>query len=244
MTHTDPLAGYAGIIGSGYADDGTSEAADADRETAALQRLIEDGTLAPPAAAAVRGNLGTVAAILAHRKTLSDTGAALIDKIEETATDTLDNAATTALETGISEIRDEIGSADAKTGTLVTVSTGALAGLLAFAHAHVPPLAAAMLWGAAAATAAALAVLLCGVIRPRLGAAARTGTFGTTVHLQDAVDAESRAELHRWREARLELFDRVAVAKHRKVAVAVDLLCVALVLLVSGAVLVATGGIL
>lgn len=236
MNHTDTIGGYAGYDGL---DDGALEAASAVREVTALQCLLDDGTLAPEATAAARGDMGTIAALLATRKALSDTGTDLIHTLQETATDTLDNAMATALETGIAETRAEIAGADAKTSTLVTVSTGALAGLVAFAHARVPAAAAAVLWAAALATAAALAVLLWGVLRPRLGSAARTGTFATTVQL---LGSETRADLYRWRRDRLDLFDRTAVAKNLRVLLAVCLLAAALVLLIAGAVLAALGG--
>lgn len=244
MNHSDIPSGYAGLVGIlGCTDDGRHEAASADHETALLQRLLDDEKLTPAETAAARGDLGTIAAVLSARKTLFDLGDNLIAAIAETASDTPETEMARALETGISETRAEIGSADEKTSTLVTVSTGALAGLVAFAHAHVPLPAAIALWAAAACTAAALAVLLWGVLRPRLGAAARTGTFGTTVQLLDALDTESPADLCRWQRFRLELFDRVAVAKHVRVRLAVYLLAAALVLLIVGAVLVATGGL-
>jgi hypothetical protein len=134
----------------------------------------------------------------------------------------------------VAEARHEVERSDGKAGTLLTLTTGALAGLLTFAHAgHVRPPAAVLLWLATALTTTALAVLLT-VIRPRL--AAPRGEMGGMLgdHEQFLACTPDRAD--EWNVARLRMFSALAVAKHRRIRLAVDLLFAALAALAIAAI--------
>ncbi|MCL2581019.1 MAG: hypothetical protein FWE35_01015 [Streptosporangiales bacterium] len=134
-----------------------------------------------------------------------------------------------AIAAAVGEARDEIARTDGKAGVLLTLSTGALAGLYTLSRAvHALP-AEIALWAASALAAAALALLLT-VVRPRLGRSRRGGPFGDHERLLNG-------ELDGWQESRLELLSCLAVAKHRKVQRAVDLLRLALAGLAAAAVL-------
>jgi hypothetical protein len=139
------------------------------------------------------------------------------------------------LAAAVAEARDEVARTDSKAGTLLTLATGALAGLLTFAHARVPLPAAIALWVAAALTTAALGALLT-VVRPRLGAS-RSGD-GLADHVQLAA-ISSDDGVRAWQAERLRMFSALAVAKHCRVRAAVDLLLVALAVLIVAALLAA-----
>lgn len=146
------------------------------------------------------------------------------DRIKSTAT---------AVAAAVAEARDEIARTDAKAGTLLTLSTGALAGLLSFVRVgHVPLPAAIALWLASALTTAALALLLM-VVRPRLENS-RDGIFPDHEVLLVGTGVDG------WQAERLRLFSALAVAKHRKVRRAVDLLFIALAMLAAAALVTAT----
>jgi hypothetical protein len=137
----------------------------------------------------------------------------------------------------VDEARHEIERTDGKAGTLLTLATGALAGLLTFARAgHVPLAAVAMLWLATALTTAALAVLLA-VVRPCLAGGRRGGMLADHEQLLTMTYPAGTD----WHVARLRMFSALAVAKHRKIRSAVDLLFAALAALTVAAVLIATG---
>jgi hypothetical protein len=140
-----------------------------------------------------------------------------------------------ALGAAVAEARDEVARTDQKAGTLLQVATWALAGLLALAHARIPVAAAIALWAAAALVTAAMAVLLA-VVRPWLGRTPRDGIFPSTEQLLTAAHV---THLHEWQAGRLRMFTRLAVAKHRKVRLGVDLLLAALAVLLLAAALVA-----
>jgi hypothetical protein len=136
----------------------------------------------------------------------------------------------------VAEARDEISRTDSKAGVLLTLATGALAGTVTFARAgHLPVPAAVALWASSALTGAALALLL-SVVRPRLGTTRRGGCFADHERLL------SGARLDGWQGDRLRLFSALAVAKHRRIRRAVDLLFTALAALAVGAVILSTGG--
>jgi len=134
----------------------------------------------------------------------------------------------------VTEARAEVARTDGKAGTLLALATGALTGLVTLARAgHLAPAAAALLWLAAALTGAALALLLT-VVRPRLGS---SGTM-----FADHAALLTAADLYAWQEARLRLLSALAVAKHRRLRRAVDLLLAGLVALATAAVLIAVTG--
>lgn len=138
----------------------------------------------------------------------------------------------------VAEAREELSRTDAKAGMLLTLATGALAGLLTFARAgHVPFPAAVALWLATALTVAALGLLLA-VVRPRLGRGCRGGVLPDH---QQLLSGAAAADLHEWQAGRLRTLSALAVAKHRRVRHAVDLLLVALAVLAL-AVLLTAGG--
>lgn len=141
--------------------------------------------------------------------------------------------------TAIAEARDEISRTDSKAGTLLTLATGALAGLLTFAHAHVPFAAAVALWGAAALTTAALGVLLT-VVRPSLSGVPRTGVFPANESLLNGAVTDLPAR----QAGRLRTFSALAIRKHRRVRLAVDLLLGGLAALGVAVVLITAGGAL
>jgi hypothetical protein len=131
----------------------------------------------------------------------------------------------------VAEARDEISRTDTKAGTLLTVATGALAGLVTFAQAgHLPVAAAVLLWLAASLSAAALVVLLT-VVRPRLGAS--SNMFADHEALLNA----AACDLPGWQEARLRLLSGLAVTKHRRLRRAVDTLLAGLAVLAAAVVL-------
>lgn len=135
-----------------------------------------------------------------------------------------------AIAAAVGEARDEIARTDGKAGVLLTLSTGALAGLYTLSRAtHALP-AQITLWAASALSAAALALLLT-VVRPRLGRSRRGGPFG------DHEQLLKNGDLDGWQESRLTLLSCLAVRKHRAVRHAVDLLFLALAGLAVAAVL-------
>jgi hypothetical protein len=130
----------------------------------------------------------------------------------------------------IAEAREEISRTDTKAATLLTLATGALAGVLAFAHTRVPMPAAVALWTAAALVTLALAVLLM-VVRPRLVNVPRNSGFPDHQWLADAgPDVDCRA-WRAWQATQLGLLSALAVSKHRRLRLAVDLLSAALLTL-------------
>jgi hypothetical protein len=138
----------------------------------------------------------------------------------------------------VAEAREELARTDTKAGTLLTLATGALAGLLTFAHAgHVPVPAAVALWLATSLTVAALGLLLA-VVRPRLGPWCRSGMLPDH---QQLLSGGNPAGLHEWQASRLRALSALAVAKHRRVRHAVDLLLAALAVLAVAALLTAGG---
>jgi hypothetical protein len=140
-----------------------------------------------------------------------------------------------AIGAAVAEAREEIARTDGKAGMLLTLATGALAGLVTFARAgHVPTPAAVALWASAALTTGALALLLT-VVRPRLGASRRGGPFADHERLLAGTGLDG------WQAARLRMLSALAVAKHRRVRRAVDLLFIALAVLAVAAALTAGG---
>lgn len=135
----------------------------------------------------------------------------------------------------IAEAREEVSRTDGKAGTLLTLATGALAGLLTLTHTRIPLPVAITLWLAASLVTAALAVLLA-VVRPSLPAIRHGGIFPGAANLLAAAPG---ADLRSWQESRLRTFSALAAAKHRKVRLAVDLLGLALAVLVIAVVLAA-----
>lgn len=134
----------------------------------------------------------------------------------------------------VEEARAELGRADAKAGTLLTLVTGALAGLLTFAQStRVPTAANALLWLSAMAAASA-AFLLLFVIRPWLGDSADI--------LADHAEllGIAPAGLAEWHRRRLATMSAAAMTKHRRLRHAVHLLLTALTLLMIAAVITAT----
>src|SRR5450755_2610561 len=123
----------------------------------------------------------------------------------------------------VAEARTEIARTDAKAGTLLTLATGALAGLVTLARAgHPAAPVVVLLWLAAALTGTALGLLLM-VVRPRLG---RTRTM-----FADHQALLTAPDLPGWQEGRLRLLSALAVAKHRRLRRAVDLLLAGLLAL-------------
>jgi hypothetical protein len=143
--------------------------------------------------------------------------------------------AAAALAAAVAEAREEVARTDSKAGTLLTLATGALAGLLTFAHARIPLAAAVALWLAAALTTAAVGALLT-VVRPRLGTSRRGG--GLADHVQLAAISTDDG-VRAWQAERLRMFSALAVAKHCRVRVGVDLLLIALAVLVVAVMLTA-----
>lgn len=133
----------------------------------------------------------------------------------------------------VEEARAELSRADTKAGTLLTLVTGALAGLLAFAQStRIPTAANALLWLSAAAAASA-AVLLLLVIRPWLGDSA--GILGDHAELLDL----EPADLTVWHRRRLVAMSGAALAKHRSIRRCVHLLLGSLALLMLAVVITA-----
>lgn len=126
--------------------------------------------------------------------------------------------------------RDEIARSDVKAGTLQQYALWMLAGLYTLARVSHGLAAEIPLWAGGVLAAAALTVLL-RVTRPRLKSC-RGGIFADHRPLLDG----SGPDIGQWNAARLRMFDRIAVGKHRQVQIAVDLLLAALVLFASGAV--------
>jgi hypothetical protein len=131
------------------------------------------------------------------------------------------------LAAAVAEARDEVARTDGKAGTLLQVATWALAGLLALVHARVPVAAAVGLWTAAVLVFAAMAVLLA-VVRPWLGQTPRNGIFPSSEQL---LAGGHVTDPHAWHADRLQIFARLAVAKHRLVRLGVDLLLAAIAVL-------------
>lgn len=132
----------------------------------------------------------------------------------------------------VREARHELGRADAKAGTLLTLATGALAGLLTLIHTRVPLAAVALLWFAAALVTGSLAMLLL-VVRSDVGSS--SVMFHDHKELLDTDPGTER----RWQENRLRKLSRSAVTRHIRVRRAVDLLLGALATLVVAAVVIA-----
>lgn len=133
--------------------------------------------------------------------------------------------------------REELARTDAKASTLLTVATGALAGLVTFAHAHIPVPASIALWAGAVLTGAALAVLLLAV-RPRLNGARPGDVLPTHGRLLEA----TAAQLRTWQDEELRVMSRIAVVKYRRVRVAGDLLLAAVGVLAAAVVLIIAAG--
>lgn len=123
----------------------------------------------------------------------------------------------------VAAAKDDVSRAGSTVSTLLTIATFALGGLVTFAHARLPLAAAAALWTSAGLTAAALVTLLL-VVRPWLNGTRRGGLLPSHEHLL----AAGPAELRDWPRRELEMFSRLAAAKHRKTRLAVDLLFAAL----------------
>lgn len=141
-----------------------------------------------------------------------------------TATAPLD-ARLQAIDTAIADAKDEIRAADTKTGILLTVATLIVGGLVTYAGTRLNPAAAIFAWAAAIAAGHALVTLLL-VILPRLSGAQPGQPFPDHQALLDSLDVPAED-----REARLRLFSTLAVAKHYRVRLAVQLLLASVVLL-------------
>jgi hypothetical protein len=128
----------------------------------------------------------------------------------------------------------EVARTDSKVSVLLTLATGSLAGLLTFASSRVPPGAEAALLAAAALAAVAVVVLLT-IVRPRLCGARRGGILPTHERLL----AASPAELCKTQDAELRFLSGLAVAKFRRVRLAVDLLLAAVAALAAAVVIIA-----
>lgn len=135
----------------------------------------------------------------------------------------------------VAAARDDVSRAGSTVSTLLTVSTFALGGLVTFAHARLPAAAAAALWTSAALTAAALITLLL-VVRPWLNGHRRGELLPSHQHLL----AAGPEELRDWPRRELEMFSRLAAAKHRRTRLAVDLLFAALAALGTAVIIIVT----
>jgi hypothetical protein len=132
-----------------------------------------------------------------------------------------------AVVSGVGEARAEVTRTDSKAGTLLTLTTGALALMVALAtrdHHHVS-IAAAIDMDVTAAVA------LLAVVRPRLSRGGMLGDHAALLVLDDD------AELDGWQRDRLRLMSGLAHTKHRRVRIAVDLLAASLIPLALAAIL-------
>jgi hypothetical protein len=137
-------------------------------------------------------------------------------------------------------VRAELARIETQASTLLALFGAALAVVLAAAQTGLTPIAAAVVWAAAVPTGCAVSLLLWAV-RPRSASAIRLDAerYATYVERPDDLEAElSATSLSRTRAQRLAALSANAVAKHRLVRFAIDLLFVALALLAIGAVLV------
>ena len=141
------------------------------------------------------------------------------------------------LRAAVAEAREEVARTDSKAGTLLALATGALAGLVAFAHSARLPVPVAVTLLAGAAMAGAAIGLLLFAVRPRLIGSGRD-VLGDH---RELLAITSPHELYQRQVRRLEMFSGLAVAKHRLVRRAADFLLAALVLLAVAAVLTAGG---
>ncbi|MFJ3630353.1 Pycsar system effector family protein [Streptomyces albidoflavus] len=143
------------------------------------------------------------------------------------------------LDAACASVVTEIGRTDNKASLLLAFDGAVLAGLASLTGKDLP-LPAQLVGGGAGLALAAAAVLLLLVVRPDLGGRTPApGSFPNWAHLDAAtirasVDDDTRP-------ARIKALSTIAVAKYRRLALAVDTILAALALLLVAAVLAVAG---
>lgn len=152
---------------------------------------------------------------------------------DDTTTPATQDALTARLDTGLTQVQDELRRADTKATALLGLFGGALAGALALTRTEPSPAAAVLLYLAAAPIATAVVQLLL-ALRPRIGVTTGFTRWALMVNDPTALLTDlSLPTRNATRVAALRLTDlsALAVTKYRLIRRAVHLLLAGLALL-------------